>query len=95
MEKVKFAKPFTWENETIEEIELDFDSLTGESMTKAQRECLAMNRNPGAFPEGDKTFLAHIASYACKRPVDFLLALPIKDFAQVTITVQNFLLGQG
>jgi hypothetical protein len=93
MEKVILKKPFTWENETVTEVSLNFDALTGESMAQAQRECNAMGRNPGAFPEGDKTYLAHIAGYACKKPVDYILALPIRDFAQVTVAVQNFLLG--
>ena len=93
MERIDFKKTFVFEGEEFKGIDLDLDKLTGDDVTRAERECAALGRPTGAFAEGNKTYLAVLAAYAANKPVDFMMKLPISEFTKVTVTVQNFLLS--
>lgn len=87
--KITFEKPFTYEGETVEGVELNFDSLTGQHLLDAEREARAMGDKSPA-PELSKTYQAVIAAKASKTSTDMLIALPAKEFSRVTLAVANF-----
>ncbi|GAV24810.1 hypothetical protein ciss_07430 [Carboxydothermus islandicus] len=93
MGKIIFSKPCVFEGKEYTEIILDFESLTGQDLINASNQARALGDNSPVL-ELSKTYLAVIAAKAAKVPVDMILALPAKDFTNVTLSVQNFLLEQ-
>jgi hypothetical protein len=91
MAKIVLSKPLDWEGTARSELDLDLGSLTGQDVTRAEREAKALG-DTEMVREFSKTYLACVAGRACKLPADAILALGIKDFTAVTLTVQNFLL---
>ena len=89
---IKFKKPYLFEGETHEGIELNLDGLKGSDLEKAQEIIAAQKKNPGNLvPELSKVYCAQLAALSAKVPCDFISGLPAKDYAKVTLEVQNFL----
>lgn len=93
MEVIKLRQAKTFEGIEYKELNCDFDALTGEDIIKAQRE-LAMTNTQGSVvvTETDKAYLALIAARAANVPSDLIKKLSAKDFSEVTLKAQLFLL---
>lgn len=91
---VKFGKPFEFEGETFESIDLDLDGLRGSDITEAYR-LYASAGNFSPMVSTDPNFCSQIAASAASKPLEFIDALPAPDFIYVTQAVQNFLLSSG
>lgn len=89
---IKLSKAVVFEGETYEHVSLNLEEMTGDDIIKAERECLTSGI-PMGVAETSKGFLMSVAARACKKPVEFIHALPIKDATRITMEVQSFLLG--
>ena len=89
---IKFRNKFIFEGAEFESIDLNLDSLTGNDLEKAQ-ELVAQDKKTGSsVPEFNKAYCAQVAALAAKQPVEFIRALPAKEYVRITLEVQNFLL---
>lgn len=94
METIKFSKQISYDGETITEVNLDFDALTGQDLINAEREYMMGNKTPAPVKEFDKGYLVIVAAKAANVPSDMFLLLGAKDFTKITIKTQNFLLNE-
>lgn len=92
--QIKFRKPYEFEGETFDSIELDLDGLRGSDITQAYR-LYAAAGNFSPMVSTDPNFCAQIAASAGSKPLEFIDNLPAPDFMYVTQSVQNFLLSSG
>ena len=86
----KFRKPYSFDGDSFEKIDLDLDALTGDDMLTAEREFTAAG-GFGAMMETSKGYLAILAAKAAKVPAEFINGLPAKEFSKITLAVQTFL----
>lgn len=86
----KFSKPYSFDGDSFEKIDLDLDALTGDDMLTAEREFTAAG-GFGAMMETSKGYLAILAAKAAKVPAEFINGLPAKEFSKITLAVQTFL----
>jgi hypothetical protein len=90
---VKFKNPFNFEGVDHEGIDLDLDSLSGNDLEKAQDLALTARKVGGAaILEFNKAYCAQVAALAARQPVEFIRALPVREYVTVTLAVQAFLL---
>ncbi len=89
--KIKLSKPFAVNGIEIEEIDLNFDKLTGADLIAASRESVLLGDN-SLVHELSKQYLAVVAAKASGLNVDDIMKLPAKDFTAITLAVQDFLL---
>lgn len=81
--KVKFSKPYTFEEETYTEIDLSgCDELTGNDAAKAEKILAARGEN-AMFPEASSTYAYIVASLGTGKPVEFFTGLPLKEATKV------------
>ena len=86
----KFRKPYSFDGDSFDKIDLDLDALTGDDMLTAEREFTAAG-GFGAMMETSKGYLAILAAKAAKVPAEFINGLPAKEFSKITLAVQTFL----
>lgn len=92
---IDLVKPIVFDGQTVDKVTLDFESLTGEDIEKAEHQFIAQNPQMAAqtpLKEMSKGFLAIVASKAAKKPVDFMRKLSAPDYAKVTTTTMVFLM---
>jgi hypothetical protein len=90
---IRFKNPYIFEGETHEGIDLDLDGLKGSDLEKAQEIVSVQRKRMGsAVPELSKAYCAQVAALSAKVPCEFISGLPAKEYARVTLEVQNFLL---
>lgn len=92
---IKFAKPIEFEGKKYEEISLDLDSITGNDLELAENQFIAQNPEIAAqtaLKELSKGYQSILAAKAAKVPVEFIKALPAREYSKVTMAVQVFLL---
>lgn len=80
-------RPFQFEDEWIEELYLDLDSLTGRDIMDASKGV------ENYVQETDKTYLCNIAAKALKRPKEIMYFMSAKDATAICYEVSNFLIG--
>lgn len=80
-------RPFQFEDEWIEELYLDLDSLTGRDIMDASKGVESY------VQETDKTYLCNIAAKALKRPKEIMYFMSAKDATAICYEVSNFLIG--
>ncbi|MHC1747434.1 MAG: phage tail assembly protein [Cellulosilyticaceae bacterium] len=91
--KIILSKAVAYDGESIKEIELNLEGLTGQDMIDAQKEVGMQEMTP--VQEFSKEHLAILAAKACGKGSDFIPLLPIKDFSKLTLAVQDFLFGEA
>lgn len=92
MEPIKLKKPIVKDGKTIDSINLDLDSLSGNDMIKVEREARLrgdLSPNPLFSSEG----LSIVAARASGLIPEDVIGLGAPDFVEVTNTVRNFLFG--
>lgn len=88
----EFAKPFVFEGTEYPSIDLNLDGLTGQDLLDAERD-FTQSGGSAMVLATNQTYLAYVAAKAISKPIDFILALPAKEFSKVVIQVQGFLLS--
>ena len=91
---VKFNKPFTYEGVTYEELEMDFESLTGADLVSIERE-MNMENEFALTPEISPNFCGRIAAKAAGVNHVIIFALPLKEFTKVKNAARDFLAVMG
>ncbi len=90
---VKLKTSLKIKDQTVNEISLNFDNITGNDLVTAESEVRAMgDQTPSVFLS--MRFQAAVAAKLIGVPVDDVLALPVPDFRKLVFPVANFLLGQ-
>lgn len=80
---VTFSKPYVFEGETYEGIDLSVcEDLTGKDAAKAEKILAARGENT-MFPEASSAYAFVIASLGTKKPVEFFQGLPLRDSTKV------------
>lgn len=91
---VKFRKPFVWEDETYEGVDLSgMEDLSARDMIQAQR-VMEKSGSINVLPEMSLEYACIFASKAAKLPVEFFQALPPKEAVKVKNRVTNFFYGE-
>jgi hypothetical protein len=81
--KITFSKPYVFEGETYDGIDLSAcEDLTGNDAAKAEKILTARGEN-SMFPEASSAYAFVIASLGTGKPVEFFQGLPLKDSTKV------------
>lgn len=94
--KFVLSKPVEFDGETITELDVEFDSLTGDDILAAERQyntSAAKTKDFAPVKELSKSYLVYIVARASKQPAELFNKLSAKDFSKLTVEAQNFLLG--
>lgn len=91
---VKLSKPVQWEGSAIEEVHLDFLSLTGLDMEIIDDQIGALGLR-GLLPAYSRKYQRLLAARASGLPEAFFLSLPLADYNGVTGAAANFLIVSG
>ena len=91
---LKFKKPFTYESVDYDELEFDFDGLTGNDSLEVEKE-LARQGTQVAVPAFSGEYIIRIAARACTTPIgsDAFRLMSLKDYNRVRAKVRNFLMA--
>lgn len=88
---VKLKTSLKIKDQTMNEISLNFDNITGNDLVAAESEVRAMgDQTPSVFLS--MRFQAAVAAKLIGVPVDDVLALQVPDFRKLVLPVANFLL---
>lgn len=91
---IKFRKPFVFEDETYEEIDLSgMEDLSAKDMIQAQR-IMEKSGSINVLPEMSLEYACIFAAKATKMPVEFFQALPPKEAVRVKNKITNFFYGE-
>lgn len=92
---ITLKRPIVFEDQTVSQINLDFESLTGEDIEKAEAQfnAEAPQNSMVMVKEMSKPFLAIVASKAARVHVDLIRKLSAPDYAKITTRTSLFLLG--
>lgn len=101
---LKLKRPFTYEGQTFDELNFDFEELTGDDALAIEDELQAIGK-PTISPTFSGQFLVRMAARACTNTIidasghprrigdDALRALPIFEFNRVRGKARSFLLA--
>lgn len=89
MVKITLAKSIETTNGIVTEVNLDFDSLTGQDIIEAEKE-FSMRGGNAIMKENSKMYQGIIAAKVSGIIYDDLLLCTAKDFSNITLQVQNF-----
>ena len=90
--KFKLKKPLSVRGESIKELDLNLDDLTGLDLIEVEKYINETNDGRAIlFPEYSKNYLIAVAARALKLPYDALKVLSARDFTRIAQAVQNFL----
>ena len=90
---LKFKKPYSFEGETYNEIDLsNLENLTGRDMIAVNK---LMEKKGGInlLPEMSLEYACEISARATKKPVEFFIGLSPKDAINLKNIVTGFLYG--
>lgn len=91
---VKLRKPLMYNGTEYEELEFDFDGLTGNDSLEVEKE-LARRGVQVLVPAFSGEYLVRIAARACTAPIghDAMLKMSIQDYNKIRSRVRNFLMS--
>lgn len=91
--ELKLSRPFNYDGEKIEKLNVDFEALTARDYEQAEREVMMMKKTLTApMLEMETAFIKIIACKALNRAGDFLDNMAIADFTKLKVQTQSFLL---
>ena len=92
--RITLSSPFEWCGKTYEEIDLDFERLTGRDMEAIDDELGAAGLH-GASPAGSRRYQRLLAARASGVPSDVIEHLPLADYNAVVTAARYFLIVTG
>ena len=94
MEKHVLAKPIAHDGETYKEINFDFENLKRKDLDAAEKITRQKHgKTLITVVELNKTYQMYLASIAADVPPAVFELLGAKDYTQIALMVQDFLLG--
>ena len=91
---IKLSETITVGNETLHELELDFNSLRGLDLLEAEKEARALG-DESVMLTLSMTYHAAVAAKISVLSYDDVINLKGDDFTKVTNAVFAFLMGKG
>ncbi|WP_410495816.1 phage tail assembly protein [Cellulosilyticum sp. ST5] len=91
---ITLKKSIKYDGQEVKELELDLEALTAQDILDAEAELAAERKTP-PIKEFDKSYLAIVGAKAAKVPTDMVKLLGAKDFTNLTMQVQNFLIAEA
>lgn len=90
---LKFKKPLMYDSVEYDELQFDFDKLTGKDSLAVERE-LSLRGIQVAVPAFSGEYIIRIAAKACTTPIgyDAFERMSLKDYNRVRGKVRNFLM---
>ncbi|MCP4747978.1 MAG: phage tail assembly protein [Desulfobacteraceae bacterium] len=92
MKTITLQKPIKINGKSVDQINFDFDKLTGQDMCAAETEYQTMGGIAAASLALSNRYCMSIAAKAANLTVDDILRLSAKDCTRIVLDVQNFLL---
>ena len=92
--EVKLSKSFEWCGKTYEEINMNFEGLTGRDMEAIDDEIGVMGLR-GLVPAYSRMYQRMLAARASGVPSDVIDHLPLVDYNAIVTAAQNFLFVTG
>ena len=92
--EVTLSKPFEWCGKTYEEINMNFEGLTGRDMEAIDDEIGVMGLR-GLVPAYSRMYQRMLAARASGVPSDVIDHLPLVDYNAIVTAAQNFLFVTG
>ena len=93
--KYTLTRPVKFEGETVKEIDLDLNSLTGHDLITIQLQLSRENPDRLVLAQAYDPILAvYIAARASKKPLNFFDVIPMRDLAAIQTKVTVFF-GSG
>lgn len=89
----KLRKSIEWEGKKIEELEFNFDALTGLDMINVEREMTASGIVMVIQPEFNQVYQVYVAAAAAKLDYDVIPKLSASDYVTLMKKGRNFLIG--
>ena len=88
---VKFSRPYTFEGETYEEIDLSgLETVTAGDIIRVNN---LLKKGHDLVPELSMQFACHMAARVSHKPVEFFTRLPARDGMKVKNVVTGFIFG--
>lgn len=89
---LKFKKPFTYDGVEYDELEFDFEGLTGNDSMEIEKE-LARRGVQVVTPAFNGEYIIRLAARACTTNIghDAMLQMSIRDYNKIRSRVRNFL----
>lgn len=89
----KFRKPFEFQGKTYEELDFDWETLTGDDFLAIEDELAAIGK-VAVVPQFSGQFLIRMAAKACTAKVgsDMIGKMPIGDFNRIRSAARSFLM---
>lgn len=91
---LKFKKPFSYEGVEYDELQFDFNSLTGRDSLDIERELNRIGQQL-AVPAFSGEFIIRMAAKACTAPIgsDAMQYMSMKDWHRLRAHARNFLMS--
>ena len=88
------SRPITHNGQPLTEISMDLDGLSADDLEKCERIARKMlgKKEFMGIPETNKRYTSVVAAKASGIPIDVIRSMSAKDYTQVCLEVQNFLL---
>lgn len=89
---IKFGKPYIFEDETFNSVDLsEIENITASDMIATQK---AMSKNGiEALPEMSLEYCCIIAARVTGKPIEFFTGLPARDAVKLKNVVTGFIFG--
>lgn len=88
------SKPYKYANgEEYTVLNFPLQEMTGQHIRSAQRNYEVVEGNLTGMAELSKIYQAYLAAALMKVPPDFVFELPVRDFTELTLFIQRFLLN--
>lgn len=89
----RFAKPFTYDGNTYEELTFDWGSLTGRDGLAIENELQSLGK-PVIIPTLSGEYLLRMAVRACDKPIgaDAFELMSLSDYNRIRSSARSFLL---
>lgn len=91
----KLTTPVKFDNETVEEINLNLEVLSELDMDLAERQFKMLNPNYIGVVETDRGYWRLVASAASNKPIPFFEKLSARDGTRLKFQVMGFLMDSG
>ena len=93
-ENITLRTPITFEGETVSALTLDLEGLTGADLINAEQAVITASPMPRTSVNAMyQDYQAVVGAKAAGKPVELIHALKARDFNEVCVRVQGFLLG--
>ena len=89
--KYVLTKPYTFEGETVEEIEFNLEEMTGETISRAKRKFATSGEFSMGLVTTDLDYCAYVVAELLGKPIEFMTQMAARDYCRIGMIVSAFL----